>query len=678
MKRLFITGCITGLIIGYPVAAQQINTVDNWMEYVEETARNELDITTGQAEALYDELAYLAEHPFNLNAATQEQLRKLPFLSDEQIAALLAYRRRYGEMATVYELQGIKEINRETIGLLLPFIYVKHVESKKNALNLKELAKYGQHELIFRYDRCLKKKKGYRHPFDSLSTVPSGQRYLGGPSAHSLRYGFTSGETLQAGISLEKDAGEPFLKSMSGRAKGYDFYSFHVLFHGEKVLKTGVAGDYKASFGQGLVFNQGFLPSRSAAVTRTEQRSNGLRRHFSLNESDFLRGAGATLVFGKTETSVFYSYRKLDGTVEENEIRSFKTDGLHRTERDMERRRNIPMHTAGGNVRYVSPNFCIGATAVYYSFAGQTVNPLSKPYNVFAFRGNHAINGGVDYLLKVNKLTWYGETAFSGGNGVASLHAVRFVPASYLSFLLLYRSYSKKYDAFFGKAFAQQGSIGNEQGVYIATELAPFAAWKVTAYADAFRFPWVRYGLNAPSSGTECQVRIDYLPGGSRLTASLQAKSRSDGKTERRQARLQAVYGFGKSGTLRVAADGVRAGNTGGVRSTGWMVSQQARYAPAAVPFRADLFAAYFHTGDYASRIYSYEKNGAYAFSMPVCYGKGVRLAASFRVDIKGRVTVSAKWACTRYFDRSVIGSGGEEIAGSFKADLYTALRWKF
>ncbi|MCC8170833.1 MAG: helix-hairpin-helix domain-containing protein [Parabacteroides sp.] len=647
------------------------------MEYVEETVGNDMDVNTEQAEALYDELAYLAEHPFNLNTATEERLKKLPFLSDEQIASLLAYRRRYGEMATVYELQGIKEMNRETIELLLPFIYVKPVERKDNTFNLNDLVKYARHELIFRYDRCLEKKKGYRQPFDSLSTTPSGQHYLGEPFYHSLRYGVTFGETLQAGISLEKDAGEPFLKSAPGRTKGYDFYSFHLVFRGEKVLKTLVAGDYKASFGQGLVFNQGFFPSRSAAVTRTEQRSNGLRRHFSLNEFDFLRGAGATLVFGKMEASVFYSYRKLDGTVEENEIRSFKTDGLHRTERDMEKRRNIPMHTAGGNVRYVSSNFCIGATGVYYSFASQTVNPLLKPYNLFAFRGNRAINGGVDYLLKVNKLTLYGETAFSGRKGFASLHAARFVPASYLSFLLLYRSYSRKYDAFFGKAFAQQSSIGNERGVYIATELAPFAAWKVTAYADVFRFPWVRYGINAPSSGKEYRLRFDYSPG-NRLTMSLQGKSRSDGKTERQQVRLQATCTLGKYGMLRAAADGVRAGNTAGGRSTGWMVSQQAHYAPCTVPFQADLFVAYFHTGDYASRIYSYEKNGTYAFSMPVCYGNGIRLAASFRVDIKGRFTVSAKWACTRYFDRAVIGSGPEEIDGPFKADLYTALRWKF
>lgn len=677
MKRLFISGWITGLIIGYPVDAQQIKPVDKWMEYVEEAMRSDMEVNTEQAEAMYDELAYLAEHPFNLNAATQEQLKKLPFLSDEQIAALLAYRRRYGEMVTVYELQGIKEMNRETIELLLPFIYVQPAERKRNALNLTNLGKYGRHELILRYDQCLEKKKGYRQPFDSLSTVSSGQRYLGEPFSHSLRYGFTFGETLQAGVSLEKDAGEPFLKSRGGRAKGYDFYSFHFLLRGEQVLKTLVAGDYKAAFGQGLVFNQGFLPSRSAAVTRTEQRSNGLRRHFSLNECDFLRGAGATLVFGKTEASAFYSYRKLDGTVEGHEIRSFKTDGLHRTERDREKQRSIPMHTAGGNIRYVSPDFCIGATVVYYSFARQTVNPLLKPYNVFTFRGNRAINGGVDYLLKVNKLTLYGETAFSGGKGIALLHAARFAPASYLSFLLLYRSYSEKYDAFFAKAFAQQSGIGNEQGVYVAAELAPFAAWKVTAYADAFRFPWVRYGVNAPSSGKEYRVRIDYLPG-TRLTASLQGKSRADGKTERQQVRLQATYAVGKSGVLRVAADGVRTGNTAGVRSTGWMVSQQAHYAPDALPFRVDFFAAYFHTGDYASRIYSYEKNGTYAFSMPVCYGRGVRLAASFRVDIKGHVTVSAKWACTRYFDRSVISSGAEEIDGPLKSDLYTALRWKF
>lgn len=46
-------------------------------------------------------------------------------------------------------------------------------------------------------------------------------------------------------------------------------------------------GDYKISFGQGLIVSNDFTPGRSAQVVQAERRSNGFRKHFSTNENDF-------------------------------------------------------------------------------------------------------------------------------------------------------------------------------------------------------------------------------------------------------------------------------------------------------------------------------------------------------------------------------------------------------
>lgn len=59
-------------------------------------------------------------------------------------------------------------------------------------------------------------------------------------------------------------------------------------------------------------------------------------------------------------------------------------------------------------------------------------------------------------------------------------------------------------------------------------------------------------------------------------------------------------------------------------------------------------------------------------------YGKGVRLALSFRWDIVNQLSVSAKLGYTYYADRDVVGTDLEEIEGNIKADIYTLLRWKF
>ena len=55
-------------------------------------------------------------------------------------------------------------------------------------------------------------------------------------------------------------------------------------------LKSLAIGDYKMSFGQGLVISNDFSPSRTAVVAQAERRTNGFRRHFSTNEQDFFRG----------------------------------------------------------------------------------------------------------------------------------------------------------------------------------------------------------------------------------------------------------------------------------------------------------------------------------------------------------------------------------------------------
>ena len=104
------------------LCSQHYRIVDNWKEYVEELAA-ETD-QQEQVEALYADLSYLSEHPLDLNQLTQEQLKRLPFLSDRQIEELLAYPKRYGKMVTIYELKQIEALDWATLSLLLPFVTI--------------------------------------------------------------------------------------------------------------------------------------------------------------------------------------------------------------------------------------------------------------------------------------------------------------------------------------------------------------------------------------------------------------------------------------------------------------------------------------------------------------------------------------------------------------------------
>ncbi|MDO4755708.1 MAG: helix-hairpin-helix domain-containing protein [Parabacteroides sp.] len=686
MKKWFINMLVCLLISCYYANSQTIQSVDKWMEYVEEMASEVED--EAYIESLYADLSYLVEHPFEINSVTEEQLKRLPFLSDLQIHNLLEYRKKYGKLVTLYELKHVEAFDMKTISLLLPFVYVGELVVDKHPITVKNLLKYGSNTLQIRYDQCFQQKKGYSSYPDSILELYPNRSYLGEPFYHAIRYTYEYDDRIYGSLVAEKDAGEPFWNK---HHKGYDYYAVNIfLKEMNKWLKSLTVGDYKVSFGQGLVISHDFSSGRTALITQVEKRNNGFRRHFSTNEQDYMRGAATTIRWKVIDLSLFYSYRKLDAHVDSNFIRSFKTDGLHRLVRDREKLRTVSMQTYGGNIRYASPNLCLGVTALSYSFGNHFVKPDEQPYNTHYFQGHQNWNIGMDYLLKNRWIKFYGETAISKNKAISTLNALQLTPVSYFSLLLLHRYYDKKYHAFFGNAFSQNSTLQNEQGLYMALQWTPFAHWKCAAYVDFFRFPWLKYQVNAPSVGKEYMVQLDYTPNqffSTYIRYKYRQKEKNHFEDEdtdvriipytNQQVRLQAVYALSPSVSFRTSADVVFYKEES-KQSKGWMVAQSMGWKPIHLPIRMDLYVAGFHTNDYKTRLYSYEKNLLYAFNMPSFYGKGIRSALTFQWNILKQLTFSVKLGYTRYFDRDIIGTDLEEIEGSVKTDLYSSLRWKF
>ena len=672
MERLFIIVLISLLITSYDAKSQINTSVDNWMDYVESMAGDTDD--QERIETLFAELSYLAEHPFDINKVTAEELGRLSFLSDQQIDEIVSYREKYGLFVSLYELKQLVSLDFSSIGLLLPFVYVE--EAKAPSYNGKRMRTYGKNELYLRYDRSFQQKKGYGEYSDSLLNVNPNKKYLGEPFAHSLRYSYSKGSNIQLGIVGEKDAGESFL---SGKKKGYDYYSAHLIIKEMGVLKCLALGDYKVSFGQGLVISNDFSPSRSSMVLQTKRRNNGFRRHFLTNETDFFRGIGSTVTLGKLDMSLFYSFRKLDATADSLLITSFKTDGLHRIQRELDKKGVVSTHTGGGNIRYASPLLSAGFTVIGYSFGNRRVEPEFKPYTAHAFRGSFNMNMSLDYELKFRKMTLYGETAFSRNGALATLNCLQVTPASFISWLITHRYYDRRYHAFYGNAFGQNSNVQNEQGVYIGMQLFPASDWKLSMYADLFSSPWLKYGMNTPSSGKEYMAEATYTPRNAwSVSFRYQHKEKeAESVSKQHRMRLQAIVSPSETISLRTTLNGILSDPLN-KRSYGWMVSQSAGYKPASLPIQMDGYFSYFDTDDYATRITSYEKNLLYAFSMPSFYGQGIRCAFSFKASVLDNLYLSAKLGWVHYFDRNEIGTDMELIEGSDKTDLNVLVGWKF
>jgi DNA uptake protein and related DNA-binding proteins len=684
MKHLLITLFILFIFClktCYHTVAQSSFIVDKWKEYID---NQQEEISEESVEYLYEELSYLADNPFELNTLTEAQLKRLPFLTDRQISSLINYREKYGKMLSVYELKHVEGLDFQTLELLLPFVYIGDMTVDKRLITVDNLLKYGHNELYMRYDKSFQQKKGYRPVPDSILTQYPNRKYLGEDFYHSIRYSYRFDERIQFGMVAEKDAGEPFMNKIH---KGYDYYSFHLLIKDTKWLKTLVIGDYKIAFGQGLTVSHDYSPSRSAILSQAERRNNGFRRHYSTNESDYFRGVGATFTFKGTDLSVFYSDKNMDGSADSLLITSLKTDGLHRLQRDWNKRNQVKMRALGGNLRYATENLAIGLTALHYAFGGKRYEPQLQPYSLYYFRGENNTNLSVDYMFKKGGIKFYGETAVSANKAMAALNGLQIQPVSYASFLLLYRIYSEKYQAFYGNSFAQNSTVQNEEGVYIGMQFTPFPYWKLSAYLDVFRFPWLKYGVDAPSSGKEYMMQIEHNSRKNTFSFRYRYKQTERnrmvdknnrvGEFDLHRFRFQFTHKT-DNWNFRTSLDGVGYSRESSGMNKGWMIGEGISFDPETSKLEADLYIAYFDTDNSSVMLSSFERTPLYVYYKPSFYGQGVRMACSFRYAVSRWVMLTLKLSTTHYIDRDRIGTELEEIEGRDKTDFNLILRWKF
>lgn len=689
LKKIFIV-FLTGMISLGAYAQDTANqTVEKIIadiyEQVSENSDTEIDFTS-----FYEDMIFFSENPINLNKTNKDELEKLQFLSDIQIDNILHYLYRYAPLNTIYELQLIDGLDMTDIRMLLPFVVLGDAEAKRETLKMKDVFKYGKNEVYIRLDRGLETKEGYRFvpEEEQQAEEKNARKYVGDPFYNHIKYRFRYRDRVAFGVTAEKDAGEQF---WGDHNKGYDFYSAHVELKNFGKLKTLVLGDYRANFGQGLVLRTDFSMGKSSYVLQVNPRSSGLKKYTSTDEYNFFRGVGATVKFGGLDITAFYSNKKIDGDTIEGQFASIKIDGLHRTVNDLNRKRNVTQQVLGGNATFTYSWMQVGATVLYNSF-DHSLEPRPMNYNKFYFRGKEQIVGSVNYRARAGKLNIFGETAMSDRQGAwATINGVNYSPISRVGLVALYRYFSKEYDTFFATTFSESSRVNNETGFYIGAEVRPIKYWKVSAYIDSYRFPWMKFGIDEPSIGKDYLVQVDYAPKRNinmywRFKFEEKMNNYSDTVAimpvvlpqQKWAARYVLNYSFGRfsfKNQLDVNSfyDAVNAS------SYGYSALQDVSYNFAKIPLRADFRFHIFDAQNFQNRLYTYEKDVLYAFSVPMNYGMGSRYYINLRYELSENISFWLKLAQTVYADeRLAVSSGNEEISGNRKTDMRFLMRFKF
>ncbi len=705
-----------------------------WRVLVEQMAEEE-GARADAIENLYEELLYLERHPMDLNRVSRDQLERFPLLSSEQVLSLMEFLEENRPLYTVYELRNVPRLDHRTVELILPFFRVDEAEEVRiqdwERVREQDRAwekpldflKKARHEVQGRFDKTLTERAGYRALPDSLLERYPNRNYLGEDFYTSLRYSLSYYNKLQVGFTAEKDAGEPFF--VKGYRKGYDHHGVHLMLRDVGKLKTVVLGDYRLSFGQGLVLNNDFMGSKAWGTDNIARRTQQPKRHFSTAESGFFRGAAVAAQLGDFSLTAFYSSRWIDANLnDQGEITSLKVDGLHRTPLEMEKRKNTWEQVSGANITYRHGRFQAGASGVYYRY-NRLFNPVLRTYNQYYLRGSDNWNAGIDYSYQLPGFIFAGETAIARNGSVATINMVQYRPSGILNLSLLHRHYPISYNALHAQAFSEGSRVQNERGLYVGVGSQPLPKFNVTAYIDLIRFPWVLYGVDTPSKAVDFYLLGSYsFSRGKFLEARYKLKRKEKNLTvpdlaarlvipyTTNKLRLRYSHDQSRGWSFRTTADfaayseknlttktstengypeefspeeqavpnGVTAKGSPVKRSSaefGYMISQSVSYRGKA-PLTGDAYLAWFDADSYNARLYSYERNLLSTFYMPSFYGKGIRFALSAKYQLLPELALSVKLGHTRYFNRDTIGSGTEMIDGNRRTDLFTYLVWKF
>jgi len=679
MRFKLITILLLFISFATKAQTQDDKFVQDLIESLAENLPEDFDLSE-----LQDRLLFYKKRPINLNKTTTEELNSLIFLSPLQISNLFTHLEKNGKLIDVLELQSIPNFDLETVQRLLPFVTLNQTDLV-DKITLRNLRVLADNDLVIRMARLLEKPKGF--------TELPGSRYLGSQERFLFRYKYNYSNRVSASLIFEKDAGEYFFKG--DKQFLFDFQTAHVAVYNTGRFKKIVVGDYSLQFGQGLTLWTGFSFGKAPDVASVAKKDIGLRAYTSANEYSFLRGLATTVSLTKRiDFTPFVSFRNLDASLDLNEngesvLANLNETGYHRTATEIKNRNSVSQQIFGGVVQYQHKNLSIGAIGYHTKFdkAFITGTQLYRKYN---FTGLSLTNVGVNYNYSYKNIYLFGEAAKSLNSGYGFLNGALISLSSKVSAVVLHRNYQKNYHNFFNQATAEASEAFNENGFYAGLNITPVKAWNFSIYADYFKFPWLKFRIDAPSDGYEYLAQLTYTPNKT-FKAFLRYKSELKQQNtdldvainyldhvKKESYRADVSWKLSKSLGFqnRVEVSQFKKGQP--TAEFGYMIYQDISYTPNLSKFTGNLRVAYFNTASYNSRIYAYEDDVLYNFSFGMYSGRGFRNYLNLKYKLAKRLDVWARYAMFIYQGVETVGSGLDEIKGNKKTEVKLQVRYQF
>lgn len=467
----------------------------------------------------------------------------------------------------------------------LRYFLVAGPTNQQPTLYAKEVFRFAKHELSLRTD------------------ARNLENYKSDPFYGNFRYRFNYKNRIKAGVTVQRGAGEEWKKIHYGGFVELNNISPH--------LKTLTLGNYQAQFGQGLVLGEEAHVGKSSYILSSTNGPEGLHKYSSVSDDyDYLHGIGATLQLGNVDVSALYSIKK-----------------------EQKKQHEWWHHIVGTNVTYRQRYWQIGLTAK------SDIHKADSTQTAF----------GANFRYKRGKWDVFGEAAASYDTiwGYGAIAGMRVYPADGAGLQVMYHYYSPTYHNDHAQSFAETSKVNDENGLYIGTEIKLIPKWRLSSYFDLFYFSGPKYGIPQASLGWDAMVQADWETT-EQMNMYWKARAKRKGDTDTYSARYQLNWNQG-GWHLRTQLDGTFVNKTGRGFSWGASVLQDVHYSFQKVPITLQLRLQAFDIRQWDNRIYIYENDVLYAFSIPASYGVGGRAYLNFRYQICKQVAMYLRVSETIY-----------------------------
>lgn len=606
----YMKACITLLFVGlsavlFPLQAQtptdSLRSDGGWEAFIESQLQVGLltEDEAHEAAALYDELR---RAPLDINSVREEELRRLPMLSDYQIYQFVRYRTDHQAFHELSELKLVPGWSLSLIALLRPVMVCRPIAEERPLLgNTLEAT----HEARIFY--------GKRSSTDFASKKP----LLGSKDALRLSYSYATPHSLSLFIAGEKDYGEPW---RWGAHRGLDAYSLHAQL--EHRALTLVLGDYRVARGSGLILSQGAFPLNFLSLT--PRQGTGVRPVRSMTESDFSRGVAGMLSLGNYRLGLFASHRRIDAhRSDEGFLTALSETGLHTTESAWEARRQALTRLYGGWVEYRVPDLELSLQGIYQDWQGDRLrHPPGSQGDVTleGLQSYAAWSFSYRYQALRGHLRLSGEVAYTSRSAWAFIQHLSYLQGSWVDLRLSLWHVGAHYWTYYGRAGTHALRPHSEDGARLQLQLTPFDRLGPTLlYLD---------GYQAHSQKAREDVTHSSVSYGLMTTLQIEPEASLDlhyrGRKDSHRFKFEGRYDVGPW-QPHLALLYAR-----GAESSGWAVQGRLRWIPTE-RFQLDLLADAFDAPSWDSRLHTLTPMLRGEYGATLLYGKGAVLGGRVR-----------------------------------------------